>query len=94
MGRVVSDGVSDAYIQDVVVLDDWRGKGIGKAIVKKLLDFCLEHKLLWIGLVAEPGTKGLYTPLGFKTLPGEPIHDRTSSAKVAWECHTPWSKHY
>jgi GNAT superfamily N-acetyltransferase len=73
MGRVISDGVSDAYIQDVVVLDDWRGKGLGKAIVKKLLDFCLDHKLHWIGLVAEPGTKGLYTPLGFKTLPGEPM---------------------
>ena len=73
MGRVVSDGVSDAYIQDVVVLDDWRGKGIGMAIIKKLLDFCLKQKLLWIGLIAEPGTKGFYIPLGFKTLPGEPM---------------------
>ena len=73
MGRVISDSVSDAYIQDVVVFNDWRGKGIGKAIIKMLLGYCLDKKLLWIGLVAEPGTKAFYTPLGFKTLPGEPL---------------------
>jgi len=73
MGRVISDGVSDAYIQDVVVLGKFRGKGIGKAIIKKLLLHCIKNKLLWIGLVAEPGTKDFYTPLGFKELPGEPL---------------------
>jgi GNAT superfamily N-acetyltransferase len=73
MGRAVSDGVSDAYIQDVVVLDDWRGKGVGKKIVQKLLEYCIDKKLLWIGLVAEPGTKEFYLPLGFKILPGEPL---------------------
>lgn len=73
MGRVVSDGVSDAYIQDVVVFDDWRGMGIGKNIVKILLEYCIDNKLLWIGLVAEPGTKEFYLPLGFKVLPGEPL---------------------
>ena len=35
MGRAVSDGVSDAYIQDVVVLKKFRGRGIGAAIIKK-----------------------------------------------------------
>jgi GNAT superfamily N-acetyltransferase len=73
MGRVISDGISDAYIQDVVVLNSWRGKGIGKRIVKFLLNHCKEKGLLWIGLVAEPGTKDFYTPLGFKVLPGEPM---------------------
>jgi len=36
MGRVISDGVSDAYIQDVVVLDACRGRGIGREIVPPL----------------------------------------------------------
>jgi spermidine synthase len=35
MGRVISDGVSDAYIQDVVVLDACRGRGIGREIVRR-----------------------------------------------------------
>jgi GNAT superfamily N-acetyltransferase len=73
MGRIISDGVSDAYIQDVVVLKAWRGKGLGIRIVKTLLNYCLENKLQWIGLIAEPGTKAFYTPLGFQVLPGEPM---------------------
>jgi GNAT superfamily N-acetyltransferase len=73
MGRVISDGVSDAYIQDVVVLPEHRGNGIGIAIVKTLLQHCLKKKLLWIGLVAEPGTKEFYSPFGFNPLAGEPM---------------------
>ena len=73
MGRVISDGVSDGYIQDVVVLKDWRGQGLGIGIVKTLLEYCLKKKLQWIGLVAEPDTKSFYEPLGFKVLPGEPM---------------------
>lgn len=73
MGRIISDGVSDAYIQDVVVLKKWRGKGIGVAIVKYLLKHCLDKKMLWIGLIAEPGTETFYLPLGFKPFPGKPM---------------------
>ncbi len=73
MGRALSEGVSDAWIQDIVVFDSWRGKGIGRSIVKALLDYCLEKKLTWIGLVAEPDTREFYTPLGFRELPGEPL---------------------
>jgi GNAT superfamily N-acetyltransferase len=73
MGRAISDGVSDAYIQDVVILKEWRGKGIGFGIVRTILKYCLEKKLHWIGLIAEPGTKSFYKPLGFKELPGEPM---------------------
>lgn len=73
MGRAISDGVSDAYIQDVVVLKKYRSKGIGIKIVKYLLEYLLDKKIHWIGLVAEPGTKSFYTPLGFKPLPGEPM---------------------
>ena len=30
MGRVISDGIADAYIQDLVVLGDWRSWVWGK----------------------------------------------------------------
>lgn len=68
MGRVISDGVSDGYIQDVIVSNKYRNKGIGKELVIKLRDHCLKKGLSWIGLIAEPGTKGFYAKLGFSEM--------------------------
>jgi GNAT superfamily N-acetyltransferase len=73
MGRAISDGVSDAWLQDIVVLKEFRGMGLGKAITKKLLEHCMSRGLVWVGLVAEPGSRKFYEPLGFKKLPGEPM---------------------
>jgi ribosomal protein S18 acetylase RimI-like enzyme len=70
MARVISDGHSDAYIQDVVVLDSYRGQGIGRELVRRLTQYCISRKITWIGLVAEPGTQGLYEELGFGPLAG------------------------
>ena len=70
MARVISDGHSDAYIQDVVVLDSYRGQGIGRELVRRLTQFCVEQRIPWIGLVAEPGTQGLYEELGYGPLVG------------------------
>src|SRR5277367_6530321 len=56
MGRAISDGASDAYIQDVVVLRELRGQGIGRELVRRLTEVCVERKLDWVGLIAEPGT--------------------------------------
>ncbi len=68
MGRAISDGVSDAYIQDVVVLHSYRGQSIGKKIIQKLIDCCLSKGIVWIGLIAEPGSSDFYTSLGFTTM--------------------------
>ena len=70
MGRAISDGVSDAYIQDVVVLPAHRGRGIGAEIVARLTRRCTERGLVWIGLVAEPGTTAFYERLGYRVLAG------------------------
>ncbi|MBP1611878.1 MAG: GCN5-related N-acetyltransferase [Acidobacteria bacterium] len=70
MARAISDGVSDAYIQDVVVLKECRGRGIGRELVRRVRDYCAERQLEWIGLVAEPGTTPFYEELGFEVLDG------------------------
>jgi len=70
MGRVLSDGASDAYIQDVVVLPELRGRGIGRELVRRLTRRCRDAGIGWIGLIAEPGTQGFYEPLGFAPLRG------------------------
>lgn len=68
MGRVIADGVSDGYIQDVIVSNLYRNKGIGKELVVRLRDYCLNKGLSWIGLIAEPGTKEFYAKLGFSEM--------------------------
>lgn len=65
MGRVISDGMSDGYIQDLVVLPACRNKGIGREIVASLIRRCTEAGITWIALIAEPGTEEFYLPLGF-----------------------------
>lgn len=68
MGRVISDGISDAYIQDLVILPEYRGMGIGGSIVRILLHYCINNNITWIALIAEPGTEEFYRPLGFNPM--------------------------
>lgn len=68
MGRALSDLASDAYIQDVTVLKEYRGKGIGKKIIRALIEKLKEENVDWIGLIAEPGTSPFYAELGFEPL--------------------------
>jgi len=68
MGRVISDGISDGYIQDVIVSKMFRNKGIGKELVIRLRDYCLNKGLSWVALIAEPGTTGFYAKLGFNEM--------------------------
>lgn len=70
MGRAISDGVSDAYIQDVVVLGEYRGRGIGVRLVGLLTDSLHAAGIDWIGLIGEPGTGDFYRRLGFEDMPG------------------------
>jgi len=68
MGRVISDAVSDAYIQDVVVLDDYRKQGIGTMIIDNLVSYCTSKGIHWIGLIAEPGSAQFYKNSGFHVM--------------------------
>lgn len=70
MGRALSDGCSDAYIQDVAVLKKYRGMGIGRKIVSAIVERLEDNGIDWIGLVAEPGTGKFYGKLDFKTVRG------------------------
>jgi len=68
IGRALSDLASDAYIQDVTVLKEFRGKGIGRKIIQTLIKKLKENGVDWIGLVAQPGTSSFYEELGFEVL--------------------------
>src|SRR5512137_598880 len=70
MGRTISDRASDAYIQDLIVHAEYRGKGIGTGMVKELVGRLQSDGLGWIGLVAEAGTWDFYRRIGFSEMPG------------------------
>lgn len=68
MGRVITDSVSDAYIQDLFILEEYRGKGIGKKLVNYLIENIKSKGINWIALIAEPGSKVFYEKIGFKVM--------------------------
>jgi aralkylamine N-acetyltransferase len=68
MGRAISDGVNDAYIQDVTVAGCCRKGGIGSQIIKRLVLRLKKDRFRWIGLIAADGTAGFYEKLGFKKM--------------------------
>jgi len=68
MGRAISDSVSDAYIQDVTVLPEYRKQGIGGKIVSFLVDYLHSHGITWIGLISEPGYENFYREQGFSIM--------------------------
>jgi spermidine synthase len=78
MGRAISDGVSDAYIQDVTVDPAFRGCGIGSHMVARLVARLETDGIGWIGLIAERKTEPFYCPLGFS-----PMADSTPMLKTS-----------
>jgi ribosomal protein S18 acetylase RimI-like enzyme len=70
MGRVISDGCSDGYIQDVIVLPEYRGRKVGSLIINALIERGRDAGLTWIGLIAEPGNDLFYASLGFAPMEG------------------------
>jgi ribosomal protein S18 acetylase RimI-like enzyme len=70
MGRAISEGVTDAYIQDVTVLKEYRSRGIGSELIKMIVSKLREQKIGWIGLICEPGAEKFYNDLGFEIMKG------------------------
>jgi spermidine synthase len=69
MGRAISDGISDAYIQDVAVLPEFRGQGVGTFVVKEILKQLRADGLQWIGLIAGRQSHPFYRKIGFEEMP-------------------------
>ena len=63
VGRALADGLDCSYIADVAVHPEFQGRGLGKAIIRKLVALSKGHKK--IILYANPGTEGFYQTLGF-----------------------------
>jgi GNAT superfamily N-acetyltransferase len=62
-GRAMADGLDCSYIADVAVVPEHQGVGLGRGIIKKMVEMSAGHKK--IILYANPGKEGFYARLGF-----------------------------
>ena len=70
MARALSDGVSDAYVLDVVVDPAHRSQGVGREIVKRLADHLASLGIDWIVCIGVPGTEAFYRAAGAAPMDG------------------------
>ena len=61
----VSNGVTDAYIQDLMVHPDYQGKGVGTELMNKMIKYLKEKRIYIISVVFEERLKPFYDRFGF-----------------------------
>lgn len=64
----VSNGVTDAYIQDLMVSPDCQGKGIGTELMNKMIKYLKEKNIYMISVVYEESLKPFYERFGFNNM--------------------------
>jgi len=75
--RAVSDGVAFAYLADVYVLSDYRGRGLGVELVREMVENGAYAGCKW--LLHTGDAHGLYRKLGFGA-PSERVMERDPKA--------------
>lgn len=75
--RVVSDGVAIAYLADVFVVADVRGRGLGTEMVREAVEHGPHAGLGWV--LHTEDAHGLYAKLGFRP-PGPRVMERPKRA--------------
>lgn len=72
-GRPIATGrlLADGHLGRVAVLRDWRGRGVGRAIVARLVELARERGLPRVELHAQTHALAFYEALGFRAEGGE-----------------------
>ena len=64
----ISNGVTDAYIQDLMVKPEYQGKGIGSKLMNMMIDYLKENHIYMISVVFDESLKSFYERFGFYTM--------------------------
>jgi ribosomal protein S18 acetylase RimI-like enzyme len=67
-GRIVGDGGLYFYIQDLMVHPEFQNKGLGKTLMKELMNYINTNAKsgAFVGLMAAKGLEKYYESFGFK----------------------------
>ena len=67
-GRIVGDGGLYFYLQDLIVHPDFQGRGLGKRLMRELMDYINANAKsgAFVALMAAKGLEGYYEAFGFK----------------------------
>ncbi|SHM46018.1 GNAT family N-acetyltransferase [Gracilibacillus kekensis] len=65
-GRIISDGVYQTFIVDMIVHPSYQGKGIGSKIMSLLIEKCTSSGIKWIQLSCAKGKKDFYKRFDYK----------------------------
>lgn len=75
IGRLVGDGALIWYIQDLIVLPEYQNKGIGSAIMDRLIDFVSQNSvpdsITTIGLMSAKDKEMFYQKFEFRIRPND-----------------------
>lgn len=68
-GRIISDGVYQTFIGDMIVHPDYQKRGIGRNVLNLLLEKCKASGIKWVQLSCAKGKTDFYKKLGFQERP-------------------------
>lgn len=68
-GRVISDGVYQTFIGDMIVHPCYQKKGIGSKVLNLLVEKCKASGIKWVQLSCAKGKIDFYKKLGFQERP-------------------------
>lgn len=84
MSRVLTDGGCVALILDVVVLPEYQGLGIGRALMQSVMEYIHQRieqdEVSHICLMAAKGKEGFYKKFGFDERP----NDKSGAGMTQW----------
>ena len=64
----ISNGVTDAYIQDLMVKPEYQGKGIGTKLMNMMIDYLKDNHIYMISVLFDESLKSFYERFGFYTM--------------------------
>ena len=66
--NVISEGIADAFLVDLMVHPEYQGKGLGKAIVAQAIESLRGDSIRTIEVIFEPHLESFYRACGFHIL--------------------------